>query len=84
MTAPDLQRDGGPFTDGAACPWCGVCDVHPMRVPNPQAPPGRDPFDPLALRAFAQGGVLGLPRWDERPFDVVRTCTGCGYEFGQR
>lgn len=71
MTAPDRQRDGGPFTAGAMCPHCHACDVHPMRVPS-RRPPILFPAHPDAQS------------WDERPFDVIRTCTGCGYEWGQR
>ena len=92
MTAPDRQRDGGPFTAGAMCPYCHVCDVHPMRVPNP-APPrvvhkGTGDvdvvrtFDGRRLRTIVD--VDQHDRWDERPFDVIRICTGCGYEWGQR
>ncbi|MDZ4233733.1 MAG: hypothetical protein U1C73_08210 [Dietzia sp.] len=71
MTAPDRQRDGGPFTAGAVCPWCGTAAVHPIREIDPR-PPILFPAHPDAKS------------WDERGFEVVRTCTGCGYEWGQR
>ena len=84
MTAPDRQRDGGPFIAGAVCPWCGVCDLHHLRAPNPEAPPRHDRFDLIDPGPFSHGGITYRPRWDERPFTVIRTCTGCGYEWGQR
>lgn len=89
MSAPDRQRDGGPFTAGAMCPHCHVCDVHPMRVPNPAAPRIVRLSSGIRLEMFGGGAVREwvdpdvYDRWDERPFDVVRTCNGCGYEFGQ-
>ena len=84
MTAPDRQRDGGPFTAGAMCPWCGVGDVHPIREPNP-VPPHLPGGLGMRTEAFSRGGVLEYRRrWDERPFEVVRTCTNCTYEWGQK
>ena len=92
MIAPDRQRDGGPFTAGAVCPHCGYCDVHLMRVPNPEPPrlisAGKD-REEIIVWAGQSVQVIDTPpdlydRWDERPFEVVRTCTSCGYEWGQR
>lgn len=88
MTAPDRQRDGGPFAAGAVCPHCSACDVHPIREPS--AEPPKRPTTPffgtnLATTRFAAGGgVEQYDRWDERPFEVVRTCSSCGWEWGQR
>ena len=89
MTAPDRQRDGGVYSPGTVCPHCHVCDVHPMRVPNPAAPRIVRPSSGIRLEMFGGGAVREwvdpdiYDRWDERPFDVIRTCTSCGYEFGQ-
>jgi len=88
VSAPDQERDGGPFTAGTMCPHCCHCDVHPMRVPNPESP--KRPTAPffginLATARFASGGVVEhYDRWDERPYDVIRICTSCGWEWGQR
>lgn len=92
MSAPDRQRDGGPFTAGAMCPHCHACDVHPMRVPNPAAPRLVQPSDGTVHQVLRFGGGVVrewvdpdiYDRWDERPYDVIRTCTSCGYEWGQR
>lgn len=88
MTAPDRQRDGGPFTAGAVCPWCGVGDVHLVREPNPEPPPPPSPLERQVRRmrslVLTEEPPAPLHRWDERGFEVVRTCTGCGYEWGQR
>ena len=91
MTAPDRQRDGGPFTAGAVCPWCGVCGVHPMRVPNREAPRLVRESDGTVTQVVTWAGSVlrewtdpdEYDRWDERGFEVVRTCTGCGWEWGQ-
>ncbi|WP_404851102.1 hypothetical protein [Dietzia kunjamensis] len=88
MTAPDRQRDGGPFTAGAMCPWCGCCDVHPIRepIPAPPEPPSAVVRHIQKIRAslLTDQPPAPLTRWDERGFEVIRTCTSCGYEWGQR
>lgn len=84
MTAPDRLRDGGPFTAGTVCPWCGVGDVHHLRSPNREEP---ELLDVIEARDAAGRVVLRdeqFDRWDERPFTIVRTCTSCSYSWGQR
>lgn len=93
MTAPDRQRDGGVFTTGAICPHCGTCDIHLIREPNPAVPylvrasdGEREQivlFGGRAVREYVARPDL-YDRWDERGFEVVRTCTSCGWEWGQR
>ncbi|MGN0100741.1 MAG: hypothetical protein ACI39C_07360 [Dietzia sp.] len=69
MTAPDQERDGGPITPGTVCPHCGCCDVHEVRPPWHPGPYRLD---------------VKRPQFNEHAFTYIRTCTSCGWEWGQR
>lgn len=72
-------RNGGPFRAVTACPACGHYAAHPIRQPNPEPPTTEDVRD-LHGRTVARY----LPRWDERPYETVRTCAApdCRWEWG--
>ena len=81
-------RDGGAFTAVAECPQCQAWEVHPIREPSPEPPPVLSGLALQLRRMQAQvleGGPVGrYGRWDERGFEVVRTCVACGHEWGQK
>ena len=85
-------RDGGKFTATSACPKCGVIDVHPIREPNHAAPCLVRESDGTVTQVSMWGrGVVRewvdpdiYDRWDERPYETIRTCTGCNWEWGHR
>lgn len=90
------ERDGGPFSPAAECPKCGLVDLHLLRAPNPGQPQRLDKFRrEMQIMSFSLGfGIAnrdmgvnwGFDRWDERPFESIRTCIDgeCGYEWGHR
>lgn len=87
------ERDGGPFTFAAECPKCGLVDLHGLRAPNLDQPrrledwERRMSFMPLwGDPRDSFGKSYRFDRWDERPFESVRTCIDedCGYEWGHR
>lgn len=97
VTTPDRARqlvnprDGGPFTAATGCPRCQRVDVHDIREPNQAAPRKLDWLETSvqSMSAMTVDGTFtfdhhrGFDRWDERAFEVVRACAGCGYEWGQ-
>lgn len=77
------------FETWCTCPHCGHTNLHYLRQPNPEPP--KRVAEPTTYRIYAWGGgpvrevtESGLDRWDEREFDVVRTCARCQYEWGQK
>lgn len=75
---PDV-RNGGPFSTIATCPACGTYGLHPMRTPNPETPEREYARD-------AHGHIVAswADRWDETPYETVRTCLdpACKWEWG--
>ncbi|WP_280389848.1 hypothetical protein [Nocardia wallacei] len=70
------------FTAWAMCPQCRKVDCHWIREPNPESVGSGDEvrveaFGGFTVRSFTLGAM------DETAFEVIRTCTGCGMEFGQ-
>lgn len=85
------HREGGTFTTVTVCPRCTHLTVHPMRAPNPDPPEVvyKGTGEVTTFRTFG-GQVVRThidgdrtDRWDERGFDVIRTCVECGWEWGQ-
>ncbi|WP_157115061.1 hypothetical protein [Nocardia niwae] len=74
------------FTAWSMCPHCRSLDCHGLRAPRPF-----DWTDPLAVlrdRMVMLSWVYGLgmnkmvPSMEPQ-YEVIRTCNGCGHEWGQ-
>lgn len=78
------------FTAAAMCPTCGMVAVHGMRQPNSEPP--KQIHEPETEELWVWGEYKpiavyqndGLDRWDERPYEIIRTCNRCGKEWGQQ
>lgn len=75
------------------CGGCGKLDYHPMREPKPISPEYAEALEKLDrhVELVAWGGDLvrsivdqRMPRVRETDFDVIRTCSSCSHEWGQR
>lgn len=77
------------FTAITHCPRCNTIAVHPLREPNPDPPKQIHPPDTTQIIAWGGQVIVdenddGLDRWDERPYEIIRTCARCGHEWGQQ
>lgn len=81
-------RNGGPFRAHTDCPACGAYTAHPIRPPRPEAPRTIGTGNEVTLSTAngpAHTYIDSHPdRWDERPYEIVRTChdPDCGWEWG--
>lgn len=68
------------YTD---CPKCGHMDHHGLREPLPK--PKRGPVRVVQVgdREVEIVRADGMSGPDESMYEVIRTCTGCGHEWGQ-
>ena len=91
-TAVRLHPARDEFVVYCVCPRCATGDVHNLRESNPDPPRLVRASDGETEQIVNWSGerirqVFIQPdlydRWDERPYDVVRTCNSCGYEWGQ-
>ena len=91
-TAVRLSPASDEFVAYCVCPRCASGDVHPIREANPDPPrlvraSNGETEDLVVWSGERVQQVLIQPdlydRWDERPYEVVRTCSSCDYEWGQ-
>ena len=71
------------FEATCACPRCRLVATHTLRAPNPNNDGSpiritRDDGETTEIRMW------GTTRLDERQYEAIRTCGGCGNTWGQK
>jgi len=65
-----------------ACPRCSLVATHQLRAPNPKNDGSPRRID------HGNGEYTEIRLWggqmDERQYEVIRTCSGCGNKWGQK
>lgn len=77
------RRMSDRFEATCTCPRCGLVATHHLRAPNPANDGSdfrikRDDGEVTTIRLW------GTVRLDERKYETIRTCNGCGHKWGQK